>query len=142
MKRFVFLAVLFALAVPVLAQEHYTEGPVWRVTYLDVKPGKMNDVLLDIRQNFAKVMATARAQGLILDFKVFLNTTTESPADWDVATAILYKNFAGIDGFAGRMDAITLAHYGSADNRSAAGAKRDDTRTVLMSRLAREITMK
>jgi len=142
MRRFLLLAVLLGFAIPVLAQEHYVEGPVWRVTYSNVKPGKFNDILTDLRQNFAKVMATAKAQGVILDYKVFLNSTSESPDDWDIATAVLYRGYAGMDGLAAKLDVITLAHYGSADARAAAGAKRDEIRTVLMSKLAREITMK
>jgi hypothetical protein len=142
MRRFVLLAVLFGFAAPAFTQEHYNEGPVWRVTYLNVKPGKFNDTLIDLRQNFAKVFATAKAQGVVLDYKVFLNSTTDSPDDWDIATAVLYKGYGGMDGLAGKMEAITLAHYGTADARTAAGAKRDQLREVLMSRLAREITLK
>ncbi len=142
MRRFLLLAVLLGFTVPILAQEHYVEGPVWRVTYSNVKPGKFNENLIDVRQNFAKIFATAKAQGVVLDYKVYLNSTSDSPDDWDIATAVLYRGYAGMDGLAAKMDAITLAHYGSAEARAAAGAKRDENRTILMSRLAREITMK
>ncbi|MGH9366980.1 MAG: hypothetical protein ACRD3M_04820 [Thermoanaerobaculia bacterium] len=142
MRRFVLLAVLFGLAAPALAQEHYNEGPVWRVTYYNVKPGKFNETLADLRANFGKVMAAAKAQGVVQDYKVFLNSTSDSADDWDIATATLYKGYGGMDGLAAKMDAITLLHYGTADARRAAGEKRDQLRDVVMSKLAREITLK
>lgn len=145
MKRLTLLGLvagLLALAAPASSQEHYTDGPVWRVNYLNVKPGKMGDSLKDIRENFAKVTAVAKAQGLILDAKVYLNATSTGPDDWDIATAVLYKNYGQMDGLTAAMDPITLKHYGSADARSKANDRRLELWTVVSSNLAREITMR
>jgi hypothetical protein len=145
MKRLpVLLAILclLGLAAPAAAQEHYTEGPVWRVNYLNVKPGKFQETLKDLRANFSKVGAQAKAQGLILDYKVFLNATSTGPDDWDIATATLYKGYGAIDGLAGKMDPITLKHYGNAEARTQAGAKRVDLWTTVSSVLGREIVLK
>lgn len=133
---------LLVPSVPASAQEHYAEGSVWRVNYLAVKPGKFNDALRDIRENFAKVSAQAKAQGVILDYKVYLNATSNNPDDWDIATAVLYKGYGALDGLAGRMDGITLKHYSTAEARTQAAAKRTDLWTTVTSALAREITMK
>ncbi len=97
---------------------------------------------MDLRQNFNKVYATAKAQGIILDYKVYLNATNDGPTDWNIATALLYKGYAGLDGLAAKMEAITLAHYGSADARQAANDQRVLLWDVVSSRLAREITLK
>jgi hypothetical protein len=133
---------LAGFAAQALAQEHYTEGPVWRVTYLNTKPGKFNDSLKDIREHFSKIWADAKAQGVVLDYKVFLNATSTGPTDWNIATAVLYKGYGALDGLAGKMDAITLKHYGSAEARTQAGAKRADLWTLVSSVLGREIMMK
>jgi hypothetical protein len=133
---------LVGLAAPAAAQEHYTEGPVWRVNYLAVKPGKFNDALKDLRANFNKVSAQAKAQGLILDYKVFFNATSNNPDDWDIATATLYKGYSALDGLTGKMDPITLKHYGSAETRTQAGAKRVELWTTVSSALARDVVMK
>ena len=138
----VFVLCLAGFAAQALAQEHYTEGPVWRVTYLNVKPGKFNDSLKDLREHFSKVWADAKAQGLILDYKVFLNATSTGKDDWNIATGVLYKNYGALDGLAGKMDGITLKHYGSAEARTQAGAKRADLWTTASSALVREIMMK
>lgn len=145
MKRIlVTLALVCLLGLPAMAyaQEHYAEGPVWRVNYLAVKPGKFNDSLKDIRENFSKVNAAAKQQGLILDYKVYLNATSNNPDDWDIATATLYKGYAALDGLAGKMDPITLKHYNTAEARTQAGARRTELWTTVTSALAREITMK
>lgn len=145
MKRLpVSLAILclFGLSAPALAQEHYNEGPVWRVTYLNVKPGKFNDALKDLREHGNKVSAQAKAQGHILDYKVFLNSTSTGPDDWDIAVATLYKGYSALDGLTGKMDPVTLKHYGSAEARTQAGAKRQELWTVVSSVLGREILLK
>jgi hypothetical protein len=145
MKKLILAALalgLLCVASPAIAQEHYTDGPVWRINYLNVKPGKMGDSLKDIRENFAKVSAAAKAQGLILDAKVYLNPTSTGPDDWDIATCVLYKNWAQMDGLTAATEALTLKHYGSAEARTQANNKRLEMWTVTSSNLAREITMR
>lgn len=145
MKRLPALLAIFCLLGPTAqaaAQEHYTEGPVWRVNYLNVKPGKFTDTLKDLRANFNKVNAQAKAQGLILDYKVYFNATSTNPDDWDIATATLYKGYGALDGLTGKFDPITLKHYGNAETRTQAGAKRQDLWTTVSSVLVREIVLK
>jgi len=79
---------------------------------------------------------------VIQDFKVFLNATSTGPNDWNIALATLYKNFGAVDGLVGKMDAITLKHYGSADARQQATTSRIELWTVVSSVLGREIVMK
>ena len=145
LKRFAFPALvvgLLALAAPAICQEHYIDGPIWRVTYLNVKPGKMGDSLKDLRANFAKVNAAAKAAGLILDYKVYLNPTTTGPTDWNIATAILYKNWGALDGLTAQAEALTLKHYGTAEARQKANGARLDLWTVTSSNFAREVTLR
>jgi len=43
MKKFWGIAICLFVFVPaLLAQEHYTEGPVWRVSLIRVKPNRMD----------------------------------------------------------------------------------------------------
>jgi hypothetical protein len=74
--------------------------------------------------------------------KVFLNQTSTRPTDWNIATAVLYKSYSALDGLAGKLDPITLKHFGSAEARTQAGAKRADLWTTVSSVLGREIMMK
>jgi len=95
MKRLVVSSLLVASclgAAPALAQEHYTEGPVWAVNYIRTKPGKFDDYLKYLRSTYLVSAGEAKKQGLILDTKFLLNTPRDAN-DWDVAIATLYPSF-------------------------------------------------
>ena len=62
----------------------------------------------------------AKKEGLITDYKMWLNDTTDHPGDWDVAVGILFPNYAALD----------------------AGKRRNEIREVVASKLAREVMPK
>ncbi len=136
------LMLVFLPGTQVRAQEHYTRGPVWRVIYIHVKPAKFDAVMTDLREHFKVIAEEEKRQGLILDYKVFLNPVSNEPNDWNIALAIQYKNWAALDSVAEKIDAITLKHYGSKEARQAAAEKRVELGQVIANRLAREVTLK
>ncbi len=125
-----------------LAQMQYTEGPVWRVILLKVKPGRFTAFMEDLRAHARPVYDAEKQEGLILDYKIYLNTTRSSPADWDVAIALQYKNMSALDGLSEKLDALTLKHYGSKESRQQVTEKRVENAEVVASHLMREITLK
>jgi len=145
MRKFVLLVVglsVFLLAAPVMTQEYYTEGTISRVTLLKVKPGRFNAFMEDLRDNIKPVWEEEKNQGLIMDYKIYLNSTTDTPQDWDVALAIQYKNYAALDGLVAKVQDLTLKRYGSKGARQEALNKRVENVEVVASRLMREITLK
>jgi hypothetical protein len=145
MKRVSLITLLLVLGffgTQVQAQDNTTPGTVWRVSLYKVKPGKMNDVLMDLRQNFRVVNEEYKKQGLIVDYKVYFNSTTEGPNDWDYAISVGLKNWAALDTFPQQADAITLKHYGTREKRQAAADARSQWRDLISSRLIREQTLK
>jgi hypothetical protein len=145
MKRFSLVALLLVLCffgTQAQAQDNTTPGPVWRVSLYKVKPGKMNDALMDLRQNFRVVNEEYKKQGLIVDYKVYFNSTTDGPNDWDYAISTAFKNWAALDTFPQQADAITLKHYGTIEKRQAAADARNQMRDLISSRLIREQTLK
>ena len=146
-----FLTVLFAcvFAIGVHAQTATptpdpptTAGNVWRVTYFDIMPGKGNDYMTFLRTHSKPILDEQKKQGLILDYKYFSQPVTDGPGDWDVAVIIVYRNYAeAIDSNTERgakFNAISLAHYGTAEARTKAGDLQNELRTVVSSKLARE----
>jgi hypothetical protein len=96
MKRFTLVALLLGTCLapaPALAQEHYTEGPVWAVNYIRTRPGKFDEYLKYLRSTYLVSAGEAKKQGLILDTKFLLNTPRDAN-DWDIAIATLYPSFA------------------------------------------------
>jgi hypothetical protein len=138
------LSVLTLLtALPARAQSpNYDVGPVWRVTYLHIKPGQSEAFWKDIRENLKAVYGDLKKEGLITDYKMWLNDTTDHPGDWDVAVGILYPNYAALDGLDAKAATIAAKHYGSRDALIEAGKKRNDLREVVASKLAREVMPK
>src|SRR5207253_4543714 len=82
-KMLLVLACLLLFAVVGVAQEHFTEGPVWRVTLVKVKPAQMDAYLTSLRQASKPLLDEQKRQGLIMDYKVFLKETQEGPQDWE-----------------------------------------------------------
>lgn len=137
-----FLAVLLT-ALPARAQSpDYNVGPVWRVTYIHIKPGQTGAFWNDIRQHFKPIYDEWKKQGLILDYKIYTNPVADHPNDWDVAIALLYPNWAALDQVASKAFTIAEKHYGSREAMTEAARKRNDIAEFEASRLAREVTLK
>ena len=145
MRRTILLASVFSfclLGSEVKAQENFTEGPIWRVTLVKIKPGKTTDFWTDLRKNLKPAYEEYKKDRVITDYAVYVKSTRENEGDWDVAVALQYANFAALDGLAARTDPITLKIYGSREARTAAGAKRTENGTLVASFLMRQVTPK
>ncbi len=136
---------LAALAVvlgstTVLAQQspNTTATTVTRVVLIRIKPGHTDQFWQDVRQHLKPVYDEERRQGILTDYSVATKTTTENPDDWNVALTLTYRNWAALDSLGPRTDPITLAHYGNAANRTAAGNARIEHGTIVASFLVRD----
>jgi len=121
---------------------HYDNGPVWRVTYVNVKTGMGDAYWNDLSQNFKPIYDEFKKQGWVVDYKFYINPVTEHPDDWNVAIAIEYKNWATLDEMAEKATTIAEKHYGSHQASVDAAKKRAEYSTTIKSALAREVTLK
>jgi hypothetical protein len=128
-------------AAQAVAQQHYTEGPVWRITLIKVKPNQFDNYMKTLRESTKPLFDEAKKQGVIVDYKVHLKSTTEEEDDWDIAVAVQYKNFAALDGLEAKMDAIQEKLGGQAASQQTA-EKRLAMREIVSSILIREVTLK
>jgi len=143
MKKLCGLAVLLLLLAPGLfAQEHYTEGPIWRVQLIRVKPTQMDAYLTSLRQSTKPLIEEQKKQGMIVNYKVFLKETKNSPEDWDICVAIEYKNHAAMDGLAAKGEAIRDKILGGKAQGQQLGEKRAEIREIVSSELLQEIFLK
>jgi hypothetical protein len=134
------LVVISLSAVPGRAQSpNYDVGQVWRVTYYHIKPGQGEAFWKDIRENMKPVYESLKKEGMISDYKVWTNVTTDGPNDWDVAVGLMVANYAAIDQLDAKAATIVAKHYGSRDAMIEAGKKRNEIREVVASKLAREV---
>jgi hypothetical protein len=128
-------------AAQAVAQQHYTEGPVWRITLIKVKPNQFDNYMKTLRESTKPLFDEAKKQGVIVDYKVHLKSTTEEEDDWDIAVAVQYKNFAALDGLEAKMDSIQEKLGGQAASQQTA-EKRLAMREIVSSFLMREVTLK
>ena len=143
MKKLFGLAVLLLCLAPALfAQEHYTEGPIWRVTLVRVKPTHFDEYLTSLRQSSKPLLEEEKRQGIILDYKVFLKETKNSPDDWDLCLAVEYKNHAAMDGLAAKGELVRDKILGSKQAAQQLGEKRQEIRETISSELLQEIFLK
>jgi len=133
---------LLCLAPSLFAQEHYTEGPIWRVQLIRVKPTQMDAYLTTLRQSTKPLIEEEKRQGVIVDYKVFLKETKNNPEDWDICVAIEYKNHAAMDGLAAKGEAARDKILGSKQAAQQLGEKRAEIREIISSELLQEIFLK
>jgi len=143
MKRFTALLALFvALAPALFAQEHYAQGPVWRIQLIRVKPTKMDAYLTSLRQSTKPFIEEERKQGMITDYKIFLKETKHRPEDWDICVAIQYKSWAALDGQAAKAEAVRDKILGGKAQALDLNDKRAEIREIISSELLQEIVLK
>jgi len=135
-------AFLLLLAPAVLAQEHYTEGPVWRVQLIRVKPTQMDAYLTSLRQSSKPILDQEKSDGMILDYKVFLKETKNNPEDWDLCLAVQYKNHAAMDGLAAKGEMLRDKILGGKQPAQKLAEKRAEIRELISSELLQEIILK
>jgi hypothetical protein len=135
--------VFVMLFAPVLfAQENYTEGPVWRVTLVRVKPTHMDEYLSSLRQSSKPFFDEEKRQGLIVDYKVFFKSTQHDPEDWNICLAIEYKNHAAMDGLGAKFEAIRDKVLGGKQGAQQLSEKRQEYRETISSEVLEEIFLK
>jgi hypothetical protein len=143
MKRLSGLAIAFLLLAPaVLAQEHYSEGPVWRVQLVRVKPTRMDEYLTSLQQVSKPLLEEEKREGLILDYKFFFKETKNGPQDWDVCLAIQYKNHAAMDGLDAKEEAVRDKIIGGKQKAQQVGEKREEYRELVSDELLQEVFLK
>jgi len=143
MKKLCGLAILLVCFAPSLfAQEHYTEGPIWRIQLIRVKPTQMDAYLTSLRQSTKPLIEEQKRQGMIVDYKVFLKETKNNPEDWDICVAIEYKNHAAMDGLAAKGEAVRDKIMGGKQAAQQLGEKRAEIREIISSELLQEIFLK
>ena len=135
-------AFLLLLAPAALAQEHYTEGPVWRVSLIRVKPTQMDAYLTSLQQSSKPVLDQQKHDGTIMDYKFFLKETKNSPEDWDICLAIEYKNHAAMDGLAAKFEVVRDKILGGKQPAQQLAEKRAEIRETVSSELLQEIILK
>jgi len=138
----VFVMTLLIAVIGFAQNPNYDVGPVWRVTYYHIKPGQSDAFWKDFRENIKPIYEQAKKEGWLLDYKAWLNFTTDNPGDWDVAVGTLVPNWAALDQIDAKAGSLVTKHYGSREAMLNKAKQRNEIREVVASKVAREVTPK
>jgi len=119
----------------------YTEGTVWTVSMIRVKPGMMDVYMRDVLPLRKKINEEAKKQGLVISSHV-LSGNSMGRDDWDVMFLEEYKNWAAFDGITAKYDAIAEKTIGSEDKQVQLMTKRGDVREILGNKVMQELILK
>jgi hypothetical protein len=134
------LLVLVAARAPA-QQAPYTEGSVWNLTFIRVKPAMGDQYLNDLRGTIARQFAEAQRQGLLLSWKL-LRSPAANRDDWDVMIMAEYRNMAALDGLREKSEPVAAKVSGTPAERQAKAVARSELREILGSKLARELILR
>lgn len=138
----VLFAVLSLGSVALYGQEKpYTEGSVWVITMIRVKPGMLDVYLRDVLPLRKKIDEEAKKQGLILSDHI-LSGSASGRDDFDVMFLTEYKNFAVFDGISAKFDAIESKIIGAEDKQVQLMTKRAEVREILGEKTMQELIVK
>jgi hypothetical protein len=135
-------AILLSVFPAYSQNPNYDNGPIWRVVYYHIKPGQTEPFWKDFRENLKPTYESLKKEGMLNDYKVWTNVTTDGPQDWDVALGLMFPNWAAFDQADAKGATIIAKHYGSREAMIEAGKKRNDLREVVANKLAHEVMPK
>src|ERR1700676_4772037 len=111
-------ATLCVLCATAYAQEKpYTEGSVWNISMIRVKPGMLDVYMREVLPLRKKINEEAKKQGLVVSDHIFSGTSMGRD-DWDVLFMTEYKNWAAFDGITAKNDAMGTKFVASKKRRA------------------------
>ena len=119
----------------------YTEGTVWTVSMIRVKPGMFDVYMRDVLPLRTKINEEAKKQGLLISSHI-LSGNSMGRDDWDVMFLDEYKNWAAFDGITAKYDAIATKIVGSEEKQVQLMTKRGDVREILGNKVMQELIPK
>jgi len=122
-------------------EKPYTDGSIWSITMVRVKPGMLDVYLRDVLPLRKKIDEEAKKQGLILSDHI-LRGSASGKDDFDVMFLTEYKNWAAFDGITAKYDAIVGKLVGSEEKQVQLMTKRTDVREILGEKQMQELIIK
>src|SRR5438105_8973485 len=131
LSAIVLFGVLSLSSVVVYGQEKpYTEGSVWYISMIRVKPGMLDVYMRDVLPLRKKIEEEAKKQGLVVSSHV-LNGSAAGRDDFDVMFLTEYKNWAAFDGISAKYDAIASKIVGPEEKQVQLMVKRTEVREIM-----------
>lgn len=136
------LVTLASASVTAYADEHaYSEGPVVNVAKIRTVDGKFDDYLKWLDTTWKREQEAGKKAGFVVSYEV-LTVEPRGPDDPDVILRITYKNWAALDGFLAKADAVAKEIEGSVSAANKSESDRGAIRRVLGSSTMQVLVLK
>jgi hypothetical protein len=139
---FVALFLLLITGQTAVAQQPYNDGPIWRLSFMRSKPGQQENYLKNFRDRTLPAMVEEKKKGIILDYKILINTKKADPQDWDIIIAYQFRDQAAYDAFVPINDEIETRVVGGPEGRKLTAVQREPMKETLKSVFVKEIALK
>jgi len=120
------------------AERVYDQGPVWRVSAVETKPGMFNTYMKYLSTSWRAIQEAQMKTGDVLSYKI-LTVDAVRDHEPDLYLMIEYKNMAVFDRALKDSDAQTTAVFGSLDKAQAMAVTRESMRETRGQLLLREL---
>jgi hypothetical protein len=122
-------------------EKPYTEGSVWFITMVRVKPGMLDVYMREVLPLRKKIDEEAKKQGLILSDHI-LSGSASGRDDFDLMFLTEYKNWAAFDGITAKYDAIAGKIVGPEEKQVQLMTKRTEVREITGAKPMQELIIK
>src|SRR5882724_2135159 len=119
----------------------YTEGTVWNITMVKVKPGLGDQYLKGLAKTLKGTLDEAKKQNLIISYKILFGDAS-TPQDFNILVMVESKNMAALDNAREKFDPIAKKVVGSTEEQEKTATQRLEIREIMGGKLMREITLK
>ena len=119
----------------------FTEGPVWNITMVKVKPGLGDQYLKGLAKTLKGTLDEAKKQNFIISYKILLGDAA-TPQDFNILVMVESKNMAALDNAREKFDPIIKKVVGSTEEQEKTAVQRLEIREIMGNKLMREITLK
>ena len=119
----------------------FTEGSVWNITMVKVKPGLGDQYLKGLAKTLKGTLDEAKKQNFIISYKILLGDAA-TPQDFNILVMVESKNMAALDDAREKFDPIAKKVVGSTEEQEKTAVQRLEIREITGNKLMREITLK
>ncbi len=119
----------------------YTEGTVWSITMIRVKPGMFDVYMRDVLPMRKQIYDEAKKQGLAISTHTLSGNATGRD-DFNVMFLDEYKNWAAFDGIDAKYRAIANKIVGPEEKQVQLMTKRTDVREIMGDKVMQELITK
>ncbi len=119
----------------------YTEGSVWSITMIRVKPGMFDVYMRDVLPLRKQIYDEAKKQGLTISTRTLSGNATGRD-DFNVMFLDEYKNWAAFDGIDAKYRAIANKIVGPEEKQVQLTTKRTDVREIVGEKVMQELITK